>query len=82
MTLGADVAPREATVSFLAQWRFMGDSGNAAGPLLVSAIAVWSLAAAIVAVGAVGLLAAAGMARWVPRWSPYATAAMVRNQSR
>lgn len=82
MTLGADVAPRDAMVSFLAQWRLMGDVGNGAGPLLVAAVALWSLAAAIVAAGALGLLAAAGMARWVPRWSPFATAAMVRAQSR
>jgi MFS family permease len=82
MTLGADVAPRDATIRFLSQWRLMGDSGNGAGPLVVAAMASWSLAAAIIAAGAVGLLAAVGVARWAPRWSPFATAAMVRAHSR
>jgi MFS family permease len=78
MTLGADVAPREGTVRFLSLWRLMNESGHGAGPLLVAAVATWSLAAAIVGAGLVGLLAAAAVARWAPRWSPYATAAMVR----
>jgi MFS family permease len=79
MTLGADAAPSDAPVRFLSQWRLMGDSGNASGPLLVSAVTTaWSLAAAIVVLGAVGLLAAAGVARWAPRYSPFATLAMVR----
>jgi len=82
MTLGADVAPRDATVRFLSQWRLMGDSGNGAGPLLVAAVASWSLGAAVVAAGVMGLLAAAGMARWAPRYSPFATAAMVRAHPR
>jgi MFS family permease len=83
MTLGADVAPRDAPVRFLSQWRLMGDSGNAAGPLLASAVTTaLSLAAAIVAVGAIGLLAAAGVARWAPRYSAFATRAMVRAQRR
>jgi MFS family permease len=83
MTLGADVAPRDATVRFLAQWRLMGDSGNAAGPLLVSAVATAaSLATGIVAAGVVGLLAAAGVARWAPRYSPYATHEMIRASRR
>lgn len=78
LTLGADVAPRDATVRFLSQWRLMNDSGHGAGPLLVAAVATWSLGGAIVGAGVVGLLAAAAVARWAPRWSPYATAAMVR----
>ncbi len=78
MTLGADVAPRDATVRFLSQWRLMHDTGNGSGPLLVAAVAAMSLGGAIVAAGAVGLLAAAGVARWAPRYSPFATLAMVR----
>jgi MFS family permease len=79
MTLGADVAPSDMPVRFLSQWRMMGDSGNSSGPLLVSAVAsVWSLAAAVVVGGLLGLLAAAGVARWVPRYSAFATSAMVR----
>ena len=79
LTLGADVAPADMPVRFLSQWRVMGDSGNSSGPLLVSALAsVWSLAAAVVVAGLLGLLAAAGVARWVPRYSAFGTAAMVR----
>jgi hypothetical protein len=73
MTLGADTAPVAGRLRFLGIWRFLGDSGNAAGPLLVSAIAsVASLAAGIVAVGSLGLLAAVGLFVMVPRYSPYA----------
>jgi MFS family permease len=79
MTLGADVAPRDAPVRFLSQWRVMGDCGSAGGPLLVSAAAaVAGLVAAVVVSGAVGIVAAAGIARWAPRYSPFATLAMVR----
>ena len=77
LTLGADVAPRDATVRFLSQWRLMGDSGIACGPLLVSAVAaLGSLGAGIAAAGAIGVLAAAGVARWAPRYSPFATREM------
>jgi MFS family permease len=79
MTLGADVAPRDGTVRFLAQWRLMADSGHAAGPLLVAAVAALAgLGVGIVAAGVLGLLAGAGIARWAPRYSPYATREMVR----
>lgn len=78
MTLGADVAPRDTPIRFLSQWRFMSDSGNTAGPLLVAAIATFSLASGIIAAGLLGWLAAAAVARWAPRYSPYATREMVR----
>jgi MFS family permease len=79
MTLGADTAPPDNRLRFLSMWRLMSDTGNALGPLVVSVIAAaWALAAGIVAVGGVGLLAAAGLARWAPRYSPFATRAMVR----
>jgi MFS family permease len=79
MTLGADAAPPEARVRFLSVWRTMSDTGAAGGPLLVSLLAsVWTLAAGIVAIGSVGLLAALGLGRWVPRHSPYANRRMVR----
>jgi MFS family permease len=79
MTLGADVAPIDGKVSFLSVWRTMSDTGGAAGPLLVSAVATaWSLAAGIVAVGTVGLLAALALNHWVPSYSPYANRRMVR----
>lgn len=79
MTLGADVAPIDGRTRFLSVWRVMGDSGNAAGPLVVSAGAlVWSLAAGIVAMGLVGVIAAAILAVWTPTYSAYATPKSVR----
>jgi MFS family permease len=39
MTLGADMAPPGATGEFLGIWRLVGDTGSAAGPLLVGVIA-------------------------------------------
>jgi MFS family permease len=79
MTLGADTAPPDNRLRFLSMWRLMSDTGNALGPVVVSVIAAtWALSAGIVAVGGIGLLAAAGLARWAPRYSPFATRAMVR----
>jgi MFS family permease len=79
MTLGADVAPPDNRLRFLSMWRLMSDTGNALGPVVVSVIAsVWALAAGIVAVGGVGLLAAGALAIWAPKYSPFATRAMMR----
>jgi hypothetical protein len=39
---------------------------------------VATLAVGISVTGAIGLVAAAVLARWVPRYSPYATRAMAR----
>jgi MFS family permease len=79
MTLGADVAPIDGRTRFLSVWRVMSDSGNAAGPLVVSAGALaWSLAAGIVAMGLVGVIAAAMLGMWTPRYSAYATPKSVR----
>jgi MFS family permease len=39
MTLGADLAPPEATGEFLGVWRLIGDIGMVTGPLMVGAIA-------------------------------------------
>lgn len=73
MTLGADVAPPESRAQFLGVWRVFQDSGAAAGPLVVSAVAAaGSLAAGIVTMGAAGLLAAGALSAWVPRWSEHA----------
>ena len=75
MTLGADVAPPAVRAQFLGIWRLFSDAGAAAGPLVVAAgAALGSLAAGIAAMGAVGLLAAGGLGRWVPRWSDHANA--------
>lgn len=79
MTLGADVAPPDNRLRFLSMWRLMSDTGNALGPVVVSVIAsVWALAAGIVAVGGVGLLAAGALMVWAPKYSPFATRAMMR----
>jgi MFS family permease len=79
MTLGADVAPPDNRRRFLSMWRLMSDTGNALGPVVVSVVAgVWSLAAGIVAVAGVGLLAAGALAVWAPKYSPFATRAMMR----
>nr|WTB28656.1 MFS transporter [Streptomyces sp. NBC_00830] len=74
MTLGADVAPPRTRSQFLGVWRLCADSGSAGGPLIVSAAAsLGSLATGIVTMGVVGVLAAAALLRWVPRYSPFAT---------
>jgi MFS family permease len=80
MTLGADAAPAENRIRFLSIWRVFSDSGNAAGPVVVSIVAgLASLALGIASAGVLGLLAAAALARWAPMYSPYATrAAMAR----
>jgi MFS family permease len=79
MTLGADTAPTDSRARFLAMWRLFGDSGNAAGPVIVSVVAVFAtLAAGIVAIGCTGLLAVVALAVWVPKHSPYATPRSMR----
>ncbi|MFC0533701.1 MFS transporter [Phytohabitans kaempferiae] len=68
MTLGADFAPATGRPQFLGTWRLFADFGNGAGPLATSAlIAVFSPAAAVVVVGALGLWTAWSMNRWIPR---------------
>lgn len=39
MTLGADFAPQGFTGTFLSLWRFIGDSGQMLGPILVGVVA-------------------------------------------
>lgn len=71
MTLGADASPADARAQFLGGWRLMSDSGNAAGPAVVSALTtVVPLAAAAVAMGAVAVAGAAWLRVWVPRFDP------------
>jgi hypothetical protein len=59
MTLGADLAPREAAGEFLGLWRLVGDAGQMSGPVAAGSIAdlVGFGAAAFVMAG-IGLLAA------------------------
>ena len=59
MTLGADLAPRDAMGEFLGVWRLIGDVGNGAGPLVVGGIAdLLGLGASAFVMSGVGLLAA------------------------
>jgi MFS family permease len=83
MTLGADTSPPVDRRSYLAIFRLINDVGSAVGPVVPAAIAtVATLGAGIAVMGGVGLLGAAGLARWVPRYSTYATWAMVREHHR
>jgi hypothetical protein len=71
MTFGADLAPRHDPAPFLGAYRFTGDTGNALAPLAVSALTgAVSIAFAAGVLGVVGLLGAALLARWVPRYLP------------
>lgn len=83
MTLGADTSPEVDRRSFLAIFRLINDVGTSLGPVVPAAIAtVAPLGVGIAVMGGVGLLGAAGLARWVPRYSGYATRAMVRDHHR
>ncbi|GAB4330764.1 MAG: MFS transporter [Dehalococcoidia bacterium] len=63
MTLGADLAPREASGPFLGVWRLIGDAGAVSAPATVGALAeVLTLGAAAVATGGIGIAGAAVMA--------------------
>ena len=72
MTLGADLAPPHLTGEFIGFWRLIGDSGRAASPLIVGAVAD---AAGIVftsgAIAGLGVVAALMLALFVreTRWS-------------
>ncbi len=71
MTLGADLAPPADRARFLGIWRLLADSGAGAGPLLLAGItAAASLGVGIGAFGAVGVLTAVLMGRWIPRRPP------------
>lgn len=68
MTLGADAAPRHDRAQFLGAWRLMGESGNAAGTLGLSAVtALVSLPAAAVALGVIGLVGLGWTSVWISR---------------
>lgn len=73
MTISSDVAPAQARPQFLGAWRLMTDIGIGSGPLLLSAgAAVGSLALGVWVASAMGPLSAAGMQRWLPRYSEHA----------
>ncbi|NDJ52603.1 MAG: MFS transporter, partial [Chloroflexi bacterium] len=67
MTLGADLAPPDSRGEFLALWRVVGDSGSAAGPLVVGGVAAaLVLQPAALVMGAIGLTSAAIFYFFVP----------------
>lgn len=67
MTLGADLAPKDALGEFLGVWRLIGDGGSLGGPLLIGSIAdALSLSPAILVIAVVGLLAAGTLGFFVP----------------
>ncbi|GAA3871699.1 MFS transporter [Leifsonia kafniensis] len=71
MTLGADLAPPAAPAPFLGAWRFTGDLGSATAPLAIAGMtALGSLALASATMGVVGLLGAALLGRYLPRYAP------------
>jgi len=72
MTLGADLADKGDPAPFLGAWRFTGDAGSAAAPLLISGVtALVSISLASGVMGVLGLVGAAILVRYVPRYSPH-----------
>lgn len=66
MTLGADLAPRDAVGEFLGIWRFIGDAGQAGGPLVVGVVAdALGLTATAFALAGIGVVAAGILAALV-----------------
>jgi MFS family permease len=67
MTLGTDLAPKDALGEFLGVWRFIGDAGGSAGPLAVGAVAgVLSLGASALVLAGIGWASATVFAFGVP----------------
>jgi MFS family permease len=71
LTLGADASPSQDRAQFLSGWRLCSDLGNAAGPLVISAVsAVATLAAATVTMGLITWAGSAWLIKWVPAYAP------------
>jgi MFS family permease len=71
MTLGADLADKRNPAPFLGAWRFTGDVGSAATPLLVSLLTgVATIAIASGVIGVLGLVGAGLLIRYIPRDVP------------
>lgn len=76
LTLGADLAPAHARGEFLGLWRFIGDSGHAAAPLIVGRAAdLLGLASTPFLVALIGLGGALVLGVWVPETLRRETAA-------
>jgi MFS family permease len=71
MTLGADLAPRNARGEFLGVWRLIGDLGVTGGPLVAGAVAeLVLLSTAALALAGSGLIAAGIFALFVSETLP------------
>lgn len=71
LTLGADLAPKANPAPFLGAYRTIGDAGQAVAPLVVAGVtSLVSIMAAAATMGVVGLIGAAALLRWVPRYVP------------
>jgi MFS family permease len=69
MTLGADLADRRNPAPFLGAWRFTTDLGGAGAPVLVTALtAAFSLSIGVGVLGGIGLVGAAMLRYFVPRF--------------
>jgi len=69
MTLGADLADRRNPAPFLGAWRFTTDLGGAGAPILVTALtAVFSLSIGVGVLGGIGLIGAAMLRYFVPKY--------------
>lgn len=70
-TIGSDLAPATGRSVFLGRWQAVASAGSLLAPALASAlIAMVSLPAAVVAIGALGVAGAAWMGAWTPRVLP------------
>lgn len=73
LTVGADLAPAANPAPFLGAYRTIADAGAAAAPLAVAAItSAVSIMVAAAAMGVIGLVGAAMLWRWIPRYVPRA----------
>lgn len=71
MTIGADLADKSNPAPFLGAWRFTGNSGGAASPLLIAGVtAAASIALAAGVMGVLGVLGAGVLLRYLPRYVP------------
>ncbi len=67
LTLGADLAPERGRGEFLGMWRFIGDGGSAAGPVIVGQVGqVAGLHLAPIVIAGIGLTGAALLGGLVP----------------
>lgn len=70
MTLGADLADPRDPAPFLGAWRFTVGLGGAGAPLLIAGVtAIASLSIAAATMGALGVVGAVVLARYVPRYA-------------